>query len=125
MSTHDTVPFDEQPTRVPTPHDPPADRGPATAPVAAAGITGQADRAAESTHEEHAPAARPQAGGRSHEGPRNGTVVGGLVLVAVGLVILAVGAGAVIDLQAALILLLAISGVALLAGAVATARRNR
>jgi hypothetical protein len=58
-------------------------------------------------------------------GPRTGTVVGGLVLVLLGLGVAAVGAGATLDLQAALIVLLFVAGAALLVGAALGSRRGR
>ncbi len=54
---------------------------------------------------------------------RVGTVVWGLVLALLGVGVAAVGAGAALDLQAALIVLLVIAGTALLVGAFVTARR--
>jgi hypothetical protein len=56
-------------------------------------------------------------------GPRVGTVVWGLVLALVGIGVTAIGAGAALDVQAALIALLVVAGTALLVGAVVTARR--
>ncbi len=56
---------------------------------------------------------------------RVGTVVWGLVLALVGIGVAAIGAGAALDLQAALIGLLVVAGSALLVGAVVTARRSR
>ncbi|WP_413452207.1 hypothetical protein AA0Y32_11980 [Georgenia phoenicis] len=47
-------------------------------------------------------------------GPRVGTVVWGIILLLLGLGVLAVGAGVTVDLQAALIALLALAGVGLL-----------
>ncbi len=67
------------------------------------------------------PAARPE----QPSGPRTGTIVAGLVLVLLGLGVVAVGAGATLDLQAALIVLLVVAGAALLVGAVLGARRSR
>lgn len=68
---------------------------------------------------------RPDAGGRAGTGPRTGTVVGALVLVLLGLGVAAVGLGARLDLQAALIVLLLVTGSAVLVGAVLSARRRR
>ncbi len=56
---------------------------------------------------------------------RVGTVVWGLVLALLGVGVTAVGAGAALDLQAALIVLLVAAGTALLVGAFVTARRAR
>lgn len=47
-------------------------------------------------------------------GPRVGTIVWGVILLLLGLGVLGVGAGLTIDLQAALIGLLALAGVGLL-----------
>ncbi|NKY07624.1 hypothetical protein HF998_11670, partial [Cellulomonas hominis] len=58
-------------------------------------------------------------------GPRSATVVWGLIVTAVGIGILAVAAGARIDVQLALIVLLAGGGVALLVGSVLTAARRK
>lgn len=58
-------------------------------------------------------------------GPRTGTVVGGLILVLLGLGVAAVGAGATLDLQAALIVLLIVAGAALLVGAALGSRRGK
>jgi len=56
---------------------------------------------------------------------RVGTVVWGLVLALLGVGVTAVGAGAALDLQAALIVLLVAAGTALLVGAFVTAKRAR
>ncbi|WP_152187808.1 hypothetical protein [Georgenia satyanarayanai] len=53
-------------------------------------------------------------------GPRVGTVVWGIILLLLGLGVLAVGAGVTVDLQAALIALLALAGVGLLVKALLT-----
>lgn len=58
-------------------------------------------------------------------GPRSGTVVWGLVVAAVGVGVLAMAAGARIDAQLALIVLLAGAGAALLIGSVVSAARRR
>ncbi|WP_454049617.1 hypothetical protein [Cellulomonas sp. Marseille-Q8402] len=58
-------------------------------------------------------------------GPRSGTVVWGLVVAVFGVGILAVAAGVRIDVQLALIVLLAAAGVALLVGSLLTAARRR
>lgn len=55
--------------------------------------------------------------------PRIGTIVWGLVIALVGVGVTALGAGASLDLQAALIGLLVIAGTALLVGALVTAHR--
>ncbi|QDB80158.1 hypothetical protein FE251_12770 [Georgenia wutianyii] len=51
---------------------------------------------------------------RTSRGPRVGTIVWGIILLLLGLGVLAVGAGLTIDLEAALIGLLALAGVGLL-----------
>ncbi len=58
-------------------------------------------------------------------GPRAGTVVWGLIVAAVGILVLAVAAGVRIDFQLALIILLGAAGVALLVGSVLTAGRRK
>ncbi|MFI2362272.1 hypothetical protein [Promicromonospora sp. NPDC019610] len=58
-------------------------------------------------------------------GPRVGTAVWGLIVIAVGLGILAVAAGVVFDLGAALIVLLGAAGVILVAGSVISSVRRR
>lgn len=47
-------------------------------------------------------------------GPRVGTIVWGVILLLLGLGVIAVGVGITVDLQAALIALLALAGVGLL-----------
>lgn len=56
---------------------------------------------------------------------RVGTVVWGLILAIVGIGVTAIGAGAAVDLQAGIIVLLVVAGVALLGGALVAARRSR
>lgn len=56
---------------------------------------------------------------------RVGTVVWGLVLALIGAGVIAVAAGARFDLELASIGLLALAGVALLAGSIATSARRR
>lgn len=58
-------------------------------------------------------------------GPRVGTAVWGLIVIAVGLGILAVAAGVVFDLGVALIVLLGAAGVILVAGSVISSVRRR
>lgn len=58
-------------------------------------------------------------------GLRVGTVVWGLVIALVGAVILAVASGFRVDLQLTFIVLLAVAGVALLAGSIFSAARRR
>jgi len=56
----------------------------------------------------------------ARSGPRVGTVVWGIILLLLGLGVLGVGAGLTVDLQAALIALLALAGVGLLVKALLT-----
>jgi hypothetical protein len=71
-----------------------------------------------------APAAStPPAGARPRL--RVGTTVWGLVVVAVGLGLIAIAAGAVFDVQLATIVLIAAAGVALLVGSLLTATGRR
>lgn len=58
-------------------------------------------------------------------GPRVGTAVWGLIVIAVGLGILAVSAGVMFDVGAALILLLGAAGVILVVGSVVSSIRRR
>ncbi|ACQ81280.1 hypothetical protein Bcav_3036 [Beutenbergia cavernae DSM 12333] len=57
-------------------------------------------------------------------GPRPGTVVWGLVIMAVGIVLIAIASGARIDLQLTFIVLLTGAGLALLIGALLAGRRR-
>lgn len=61
----------------------------------------------------------------AQRGPRVGTAVWGLIVIAVGLGILAVSAGVVFDLGVALIVLLGAAGVILVAGSVISSLRRR
>jgi cytochrome c oxidase subunit IV len=54
---------------------------------------------------------------------RGGTVVWGVILVLTGLAVVAVGTGVEVDLQAALIVVLAVAGVGLLVKALLPGRR--
>lgn len=56
---------------------------------------------------------------------RVGTVVWGLILAMVGIGVAAIGAGAAVDLQAGIIVLLVVAGTALLGGALVAAHRSR
>ena len=56
---------------------------------------------------------------------RVSTAVWGLVIAAIGVGILALVAGAVFDLQLALIAVLAVAGAAMLGGSIAAAARHR
>jgi hypothetical protein len=58
-------------------------------------------------------------------GPRVGTAVWGLIVIAVGLGILAVAAGVVFDIGAALIVLLGAAGVILVVGSVVSSLKRR
>ncbi|MBE1874361.1 hypothetical protein [Myceligenerans pegani] len=59
------------------------------------------------------------------QGPRVGTVVWGLVVLAIGLGVLAASAGARIDVSLAAILLLGGAGIALVAGSIVSSFRRR
>lgn len=69
--------------------------------------------------------AQPAAEAASKRGPRVGTAVWGLIVIAVGLGILAVSAGVVFDLGVALIVLLGAAGVILVVGSVVSSIRRR
>ncbi|WP_285101134.1 hypothetical protein [Promicromonospora sp. MEB111] len=68
---------------------------------------------------------QPSAPAAPRRGPRVGTAVWGLIVIAVGLGILAVAAGVVFDLGVALIVLLGAAGVILVAGSVISSVRRR
>jgi hypothetical protein len=69
--------------------------------------------------------AQPAAQAATKRGPRVGTAVWGLIVIAVGLGILAVAAGVVFDIGAALIVLLGVAGVILVVGSVVSSLRRR
>ena len=69
--------------------------------------------------------AQPAAQAATKRGPRVGTAVWGLIVIAVGLGILAVAAGVVFDVGAALIVLLGAAGVILVVGSVVSSIRRR
>lgn len=71
-----------------------------------------------------APAATAAPAASPDRRPRVGTVVWGLVVVAVALGLMALGNGLVFDVQLAVILLVAGAGVALLVGSLVGARRR-
>jgi hypothetical protein len=105
----------------------------ATAPAAgpAAGAAQQHPAAAGSTAAGSTTAAQPAgrdqqaAQAAAKRGPRVGTAVWGLIVIAVGLGILAVSAGVIFDLGVALIVLLGAAGVILVAGSVISSVRRR
>lgn len=70
-------------------------------------------------------AGQPAAQAAAKRGPRVGTAVWGLIVIAVGLGILAVSAGVVFDFGVALIVLLGVAGVILVAGSVISSVRRR
>lgn len=88
-------------------------------------LTTQPDDAAPEPVSTPAPSTGTPAGTTPEPRLRVGTVVWGLVLALLGVGVTAVGAGAALDLQAALIVLLVVAGTALLVGAFVTARRAR
>lgn len=58
-------------------------------------------------------------------GPRTGTIVWGVILALLGLGVIGIGLGLRVDLQLALIVLLAVGGVGLLLKAVLPSRPSR
>ncbi|MDR7382478.1 hypothetical protein [Promicromonospora iranensis] len=98
-------------------------------PEATAPASGTGSGAAESqpapgqTVQQVQPAQTAQAAAR--RGPRVGTAVWGLIVIAVGLGILAVSAGVMFDLGVALIVLLGAAGVILVVGSVVSSLRRR
>lgn len=109
-------------------------RDPAPQAPATAGASGPASApghgAAPHTPQQHtapqpAGQAQPAAQAATKRGPRVGTAVWGLIVIAVGLGILAVSAGVVFDLGVALIVLLGAAGVILVVGSVVSSVRRR
>ncbi|MFD6139370.1 hypothetical protein [Promicromonospora sp. NPDC060271] len=98
-----------------------APRDPAREVPATPGATAPAS--APTTTPTSAPAQPTQAATR--RGPRVGTAVWGLIVIAVGLGILAVSAGVMFDVGVALILLLGAAGVILVVGSVVSSIRRR
>ncbi|MGW2091627.1 hypothetical protein [Promicromonospora sukumoe] len=96
-----------------------APEAPATGPGPAQPTPGQAARPGQAVQPAQPAQAAPK------RGPRVGTAVWGLVVIAVGLGILAVAAGVVFDLGVALIVLLGAAGVILVAGSVISSVRRR
>ena len=123
MSTDDTT--QQLPTSGDEPPDPPTG--------ATAEIPGRFPDVAPATSPGPAPAVTPM--GTPVQAPatspverprlRVSTAVWGLVIAAIGVGILALAAGAVFDLQLALIALLAVAGTAMLGGSIAAAARHR
>lgn len=68
--------------------------------------------------------ADPYASAAAPTGPRVGTIVWGMILLLLGLAVIAVGLGTRLDLQLALVVLLAVGGVGLLLNAALRARRR-
>lgn len=111
-----------------TPHDAPegTDAGTSretrpddTAPWSVADLAGESDRSTP-------PAPGGSTAGTSQQrGVRVGTVVWGLVVAAVGVGLAALAAGVVFDVQLAFIAIVALAGVGLVAGSVASAGRRR
>jgi hypothetical protein len=97
----------------------PATRG-ATAPASAQAQPTQAQPVQQAQ-----PAKAQPAQAATKRGPRVGTAVWGLIVIAVGLGILAVSAGVMFDVGAALILLLGAAGVILVVGSVVSSIRRR
>ena len=110
---HPTLAFerpltDDLPTVVPVPKTP-------------AGATATAPAAGPTT----APTSAPAPVARERSALRVGTVVWGLVLAVIGAGVIAVAAGAYLDLELALIGLLVLAGAGLLVGSVVTSVRRR
>lgn len=104
----------------------------ATAPASAPALSQPAQaqpRQAQPTQAQPVQQARPAqeqpAKATTKRGPRVGTAVWGLIVIAVGLGILAVSAGVMFDVGVALILLLGAAGVILVVGSVVSSIRRR
>lgn len=127
MTTDDTT------QQLPTSGDEPRDTVPGTPTVPLAEIPGVVPAAAPAGGPAAAPAFAPPTSpvdvpaASPAERPRLrvSTAVWGLVIAAIGVGVVALAAGAVFDLQLALIALLAVAGAAMLAGSIAAATRHR
>lgn len=107
--------------------DPPAAlRDPAPEGPAAPGATAPASGPAQTQPVQQArPTPEEPTKAATRRGPRVGTAVWGLIVIAVGLGILAVSAGVMFDVGVALILLLGAAGVILVVGSVVSSIRRR
>jgi hypothetical protein len=127
MSTHDLTP--SQPSTPDESTTPAAVTGPdaLTTPLApVAPVMPAAPQDAPASGSMPTPATTPSSapGAKTPARLRVGTVVWGLVLALIGIGVAAIGAGAALDVQAALIALLVVAGTALLVGAIVTTRRS-
>ncbi|MGI5189590.1 hypothetical protein ACQEVI_15740 [Promicromonospora sp. CA-289599] len=101
-------------------------RDPAPEVPATPGATAPASAPAQTQPVQQArPAQAEPAQAATKRGPRVGTAVWGLIVIAVGLGILAVSAGVMFDVGVALILLLGAAGVILVVGSVVSSIRRR
>jgi hypothetical protein len=107
------------PLRDPEPKVPPTPV--ATTPASGSGAPAQPAQAVQPAQ----PAQAVQVAVAVRRGPRVGTAVWGLIVIAVGLGILAVSAGVVFDLGVALIVLLGAAGAILVVGSVVSSLRRR
>lgn len=101
-----------------------APRDPAPEVKATPGATAPASAPAQPVQQARPAQAQPTPA-TTKRGPRVGTAVWGLIVIAVGLGILAVSAGVMFDVGAALILLLGAAGVILVVGSVVSSIRRR
>jgi hypothetical protein len=102
----------------------PAPEAPATPGATAPASAPAQPTQAQPVHQGRAAQARPTQA-TTKRGPRVGTAVWGLIVIAVGLGILAVSAGVMFDVGVALILLLGAAGVILVVGSVISSIRRR
>lgn len=102
----------------------PAPEVPAT-PEATAPASAQAQPTQAQPVQQAQPAKAQPTQAAARRGPRVGTAVWGLIVIAVGLGILAVSAGVMFDVGVALILLLGAAGVILVVGSVVSSIRRR
>ena len=122
MSTenHHPTPGDEPTAPLPRTSPPPAADDAAGDPTLV--LETAADRPG-ATPTEPVRTSTPQTTGR--RSPRVGTVVWGLVVAVIGAGVISVAAGARVDVELALIALLALAGAALVAGSIASGMRHR
>lgn len=118
---HDAPAADDSDPLAPLREPAPPAAGPAVSPAAQHTPPRQSTQPARPA--QPAQPAQPQVAPK--RGPRVGTAVWGLIVIAVGLGILAVAAGVVFDLGVALIVLLGAAGVILVAGSVISSVRRR
>ncbi|GHH72461.1 hypothetical protein [Promicromonospora soli] len=111
------------PLRDPAPHVPPTPV--ATTPASGSGLAPAQPSQPSQPVQPAQPAQAVQVAVAARRGPRVGTAVWGLIVIAVGLGILAVSAGVVFDLGVALIVLLGAAGAILVVGSVVSSLRRR